>query len=148
MDLETVKITPHGEDWEQHRPLGISCAAFVSRSQSKVFAADPHNDQMTPDQVTEMVDWMDNLERHGAVFVTWNGLYFDWQVIAEESNAADKCQALALNHVDMMYHLFCAKGLSTEFDLGSVGHARRIQNRKHDRRTRPKNVGPMAGDKQ
>ena len=121
MDIETVKITPPGEDWETHRPLGISCAAFVSRSQSKVFAADPDNEQMTTEQVSQMVDWMDNLERHGAIFVTWNGLHFDWSIIAEESEVPDKCQELALGHIDMMYHLFCVKGFPLSLSAAATG---------------------------
>lgn len=124
MDLETVKITPPGEDWQQHRPLGISCAAFVSRTQSKVFSASPDNKQMTTEEVRQMVDWMENLERHGATFVTWNGLYFDWSVIAEESDDNDRCQELAINHVDMMYHLFCAKGFP--LSLASAAQGMRV----------------------
>ena len=121
MDIETVKITPQGEDWQAHRPLGISCAAFKSRTKSKVFSADPANEQMTMEEVCQMIDWMENLERHGAVFVTWNGLHFDWSVISEESGAYDRCQKLALGHVDMMYHLFCVKGFPLSLASAATG---------------------------
>ena len=121
MDIETVKIIETGEDWQSHRPLGIACAAFASRTQSKIFAADADKSQMTPDQVGEMVGWIENLVRHGAVMVTWNGLHFDWPVIAEESGAFDACQNLALEHVDMMYHLFCAKGFPLSLAVAADG---------------------------
>ena len=34
-DIETVKPFPKGERWHEHRPLGIACAASVSRCMDK-----------------------------------------------------------------------------------------------------------------
>ena len=46
----------------------------------------------------------------GYTLVTWNGLGFDFDVLAEESGRLDDCVRLANEHVDMMVHLFCVKG--------------------------------------
>jgi hypothetical protein len=42
--------------------------------------------------------------------LTWNGLGFDLDVLAEESGSRDLRKELAKNHVDMMFHVFCEKG--------------------------------------
>lgn len=46
----------------------------------------------------------------GYTWLTWNGLGFDLNVLAEEADAREQCQALAIQHVDMMFHVFCDRG--------------------------------------
>ncbi|NIO06801.1 MAG: hypothetical protein GTO40_01985, partial [Deltaproteobacteria bacterium] len=47
---------------------------------------------------------------------TWNGLGFDFDVLAEEADASEVCIDLALEHVDMMFHIFCDRGFPVALD--------------------------------
>jgi hypothetical protein len=42
--------------------------------------------------------------------VTWNGTGFDFDILAEESGMLAECKGLAVNHVDMMFHVLCRLG--------------------------------------
>ena len=42
--------------------------------------------------------------------LTWNGLGFDFDILAEESGMLDECRRLALGHVDMMFHIYAHLG--------------------------------------
>ena len=42
--------------------------------------------------------------------VTWNGVGFDLDILAEESGMLEECRQLAVGHVDMMFHVVCQLG--------------------------------------
>lgn len=115
-DLEIAKELPEGEtDWKQHRPLGITCAAtFASDDeQPELFysmAPDNYVPQMGKDDLYELVKYLEYKVERGYTIVTWNGLAFDFDVLAEESGMYVQCAKLAMNHVDMMFHIFCLRG--------------------------------------
>jgi hypothetical protein len=48
--------------------------------------------------------------RDGYTLLTWNGLSFDFNILAEESGLPEECGRLALAHVDMMFHVVCQLG--------------------------------------
>ncbi len=109
-DIETAKEIP-GEDfnWKPHRPLGITCIAsqttgddvpriWFSESESGTPAP-----QMTQQDVAAFVSHLTDAVADGIVPLSWNGLAFDFDIIAEESRLADECRSLARNHVDMMF---------------------------------------------
>jgi hypothetical protein len=52
----------------------------------------------------------------GYTILTWNGLGFDFDILGEESGSRDECKQLALNHVDMMFHVFCDRGFPVALD--------------------------------
>ena len=56
--------------------------------------------------VAELLNFVDS----GYTLVTWNGLNFDFNVLAEESGLPRECAQLALHHVDMMFHAVCQLG--------------------------------------
>ena len=118
-DIETAKIVEDGSvtDVLAARPLGISCAAAM--------ASDGHNTpilwhgrtetgtpspQMTQAEAAAMVRQLAQMADDGYTIVTWNGLAFDFNVLAEESGLPDVCETLALRHVDMMFHAVCVLG--------------------------------------
>ena len=116
-DIETAKEVP-GEDfnWKPHRPLGISCIAsksteceepriWLSRTDSGTPAP-----QMTQADVAAFVRYLSEAVKDGFVPLSWNGLAFDFDVLAEESALVDACRSLAQHHVDMMFHVVCEKG--------------------------------------
>ena len=57
----------------------------------------------------------------GYTLLTWNGLNFDFPVLAEESGLIAECQQLATNHVDMMFHVFCLKGHYLGLEAAALG---------------------------
>ena len=114
-DIETTKEFPDGDDWRDHRPLGIACAAAYSPSLHQPVTwyttdADGIAYQMSQGDLTLMVGQLQSLAANGYTIVSWNGLGFDFDVLAEESGMEAECRDLALNHIDMMFHLYVEKG--------------------------------------
>lgn len=116
-DVEIAKVVP-GDDfnWLQHRPLGISCAAAMpSDAQTPTVWYGKNTDGMPANQMSRaeagrMVNQLVEFVSQGYTLLTWNGLGFDLDVLAEESDNTEKCKYLAMNHVDMMFHVFCDRG--------------------------------------
>ena len=112
--------------WRFHRPLGITCAALYLEGEKPMLWYD-----VTPQKkpapkmsreyagrlVSELIDWVEK----GYMIFTWNGLGFDFDVLAEESNMWEECRHLALTHVDMMFHFFCLKGFPLKLDKAAKG---------------------------
>ncbi len=122
-DIETAKIVP-GEDfnWKPHRPLGITCAS-VLRCDSKETEAwyGKKRDgspaaQMSRAEAGKLVQALQRLVEKGYTLLTWNGLGFDLDVLAEESGCLEECREMALNHVDMMFHVFCDRGFPVKLE--------------------------------
>ena len=128
-DLETVKPFPQGTDWREHRPLGIGCAALHSSGQTAPATWCSRNpdgsiaERMTRKNLQALVrhltDWIQAPGEPRSI-VTWNGLGFDFDVLAEESEMPAECRELALAHVDMMFHVFCELG----YPIGLAAAAR------------------------
>ncbi len=107
-DIEIFKEIPEGEsDWKKHRPLGISCLAIMA-SDKRERPILSYADAKTPRplaayELKVAVKEMQRLANDGYVFVTVNGLGFDFDVLGEESGMVAECADLALNHhVDLM----------------------------------------------
>lgn len=127
-DIETAKEVP-GEDfnWRPHRPLGISCAAAFPQDAKEPIVWYGKNSDGTPAQrmsqeetgnvVRELVDRV----AQGYTLLTWNGLGFDFDVLAEESGCYRERRELAFNHVDMMFHVFCDRGYPVKLDKAAQG---------------------------
>jgi hypothetical protein len=123
-DLEIAKELPEdASDWKAHRPLGISCAAIQlshedPRGQTLLHYAGP---QMTNDECQVLVAELAGLAGDGYTLVTWNGLGFDWDVLAEESGLHAECARLALAHVDLMFIVVAIKGHYLALDTACRG---------------------------
>jgi hypothetical protein len=65
---------------------------------------------MRREEAAELAAYLVSMAERGYSILTWNGLSFDFDVLAEESGMLRECRALALGHVDMMFHLFCRLG--------------------------------------
>lgn len=127
-DIETAKDIP-GEDfhWEPHRPLGICCAAALSSGSTDPIIWHGKNadgsaaGKMSQTEVRAMVkslaEWMDQ----GFTLLTWNGLGFDLDIVAEEADDLEACRSLAMGHVDMMFHIFCDRGFPVALDKAAQG---------------------------
>lgn len=99
-------------DWDEHRPLGITCIALAWGDQTRTYAAP--GDRMDPSQVDEVVANLRTATERGYAITAWNGLSFDLRTLAEEcseENAAWlKRIAMSEHFVDPMFHFLCEKG--------------------------------------
>ena len=116
-DIETAKDIPGEEfNWRAHCPLGISCAAALKCDATEPILWHGKSDDGTPAkqmsraEAKELVRQLTELTTQGYTLLTWNGLGFDFDVLGEESGCRDECGELAIDHVDMMFHVFCDRG--------------------------------------
>jgi hypothetical protein len=126
-DIEIAKVI-HGDfsTWRSQRPLGISCAAVLfdgcepelwfSKTDRGGYAS-----QMRLRDAVLLVERLVSAVDKGWKIVTWNGLGFDFNVLAEESGCWEACRDLALAHVDMMFHFFCVMGYPLSLDKAARG---------------------------
>src|SRR6516162_11568749 len=135
-DIETAADIPGPDfNWRPHRPIGITCAAIVASDSlqpvvwhARTGAGAPAA-RMAGDEAREVVKTLVQKSAEGYTIITWNGLGFDFDVLAEESEAAEPCRELALGHVDMMFHVFCEKGfpVSLEKAAAAMGVAGKLE---------------------
>ncbi len=133
-DLEIAASLPDGcKDWREFRPLGITCAAC--QADYLTHPADPLNpyfwvagDVQYPErrpmiqhEAATLVSGLMGVIGRGYTIVTWNGLSFDFNVLAEESGMYEECVELALNHVDMMFIVVTLRGHYLGLDKAAKG---------------------------
>src|SRR5262245_5516537 len=116
-DIETAKVQPpHFREWKQLRPLGISCAAtYCDGASAPVLWYGQQRRtrpalQMSTVEARNLVNYLRKHVTMGFTIVTWNGIGFDFDILAEESGLYEQCKSLALGHVDMMFHMLCYLG--------------------------------------
>lgn len=127
-DIETARDIP-GEDfiWRPHRPLGISCAATLASDIDKPVlwfsntADGSAAARMSCEDAQKLAQFLVQMASEGYRILTWNGLGFDFDVLAEESSAAELCKQCALDHVDMMFHAFCSLGYPIALEKAAQG---------------------------
>ncbi len=126
-DIETAADIPGPDfNWRPHRPIGITCAAIVASDAPEPIVWHGKTDarapapRMTRDEAREVVKSLVQKAAEGYTVVTWNGLGFDFDVLAEESGAPEPCRELALGHVDMMFHIFCEKGFPVSLEKAAT----------------------------
>jgi transposase len=127
-DLETAKVQSVEEhDWKSHRPLGISCAATLLTGSDEpllwhgVTSRKRPTSRMRKREAVELVKYLVNQVERGFTIVTWNGVGFDFNILAEESGMVEACKVMALNHIDMMFHVLCHLGYGISLDSAARG---------------------------
>jgi len=126
-DIETAKDVP-GEDfnWKPHRPLGICCAAALAGDAPQPIVwhgkeGAKFAPRLSQSEARRIVEELERFVADGYTVLTWNGLGFDFDVLAEEADARERCRTLARNHVDMMFHFVCLKGFPVALDKAAAG---------------------------
>jgi hypothetical protein len=125
-DLETAKVTS-GRNWLSDRPLGICCAATWMQGQCEPVLwhgrtlQGHYASRMAVAEVRTLVKYLEGKLAEGWTIVTWNGTSFDFDILAEESKMRARCKALALTHVDMMFHLICSLGVGVSLNAAARG---------------------------
>ena len=128
-DIEIAQALPEGEpDWKAHRPLGITCAATLTGDTNELLlwhslANDHPADRMSQPDIVQLVDYLMTKANDEYTILTWNGLGFDFDILAEESGMFAECRRLAseMDHVDMMFHVFCKLGYPVGLDRAAKG---------------------------
>lgn len=128
-DLETAKLLPGLlGDLKAHRPLGITCAATLIQEQGEVptvwysrVADGTPAPQMDQVDLQALVGYLSGMVDAGYTILTWNGLNFDFDILAEESGLTNECKALAWQHVDMMFDFFCRRGFMVGLNNSAKG---------------------------
>jgi hypothetical protein len=126
-DIETSALPRWGHQRGRRQPVGITCAATLASDEPSprlwhaVDAAGQPADRMQPADARRLVGYLAQRAAEGYAVLTWNGLDFDFQVLAEESQALAECQRLAWGHVDMMFHVFCVQGFRVGLDKAAQG---------------------------
>ena len=127
-DIETAAEFPASAlDWRPYRPLGISCAATLASDETSArvwhgqTADGAPAPRMQKADAVGLVDYLASMTKAGYTILTWNGLAFDFDILAEESAAKDICKRLAWDHVDMMFHVFCKQGYRVALDKAAQG---------------------------
>jgi hypothetical protein len=126
-DLETAKILPEDAgDLLSHRPLGIACAAALRSDDPEPILwhggpADAPAPRLSRDDCRRLVADLEEKVREGYTLLTWNGLGFDFDILAEEADALEACARLARAHVDMMFHVHCDRGFGVALRNAASG---------------------------
>ena len=126
-DIETAKLLPEGvTDLLSHRPLGIACAAAADiEGQHEVLwygkTAGTFAAQMSRAEAQGLVHDLVGFVDGGYTLVTWNGVGFDFNILAEESGLSGECASLALAHIDLMFHIVCSRGFPLALDKVAQG---------------------------
>ena len=132
-DIETAKDVPGKDfDWKAHRPLGICCAAALPGDTGKPIiwhgtgggsggSGGKPAPRLSQDEARRVVEELEQFVAAGYTLLTWNGLGFDFDLLGEEADARDRCRTLAHNHVDMMFHFFCAQGYPAGLEKAAEG---------------------------
>ena len=110
------------ETWTLEEPYGISVAATMEDKLAPRTWYESLSEPapLSPRQAGFLVDYLKISHDRGYTTLTWNGLAFDYKVLAEVSGQWETCAALALSHVDMMFQFFCAYGFRV--GLNTVAH--------------------------
>jgi hypothetical protein len=127
-DVETAKELPgQTQNLLEHRPLGIACAATISSSDAEPkfwFGKDTDGKpalRMSRADLAELIEFLTKSVLEGYAILTWNGVGFDFDILAEESGLTKECQQLARAHVDMMFHIFCDRGFPVGLESATKG---------------------------
>lgn len=101
---------------------GISCAAALpSDTLEPVVWRAECRERMGPHDVKAMIHALMGWMEAGYQIVTWNGLGFDFRVMAEQSGYYAGARHLAQNHVDMMFQFFCETGFNLALKNAAAG---------------------------
>lgn len=108
-DLEIYKILTDMRNWPQQAPLGVTCAAVAFSDSNEVrFWSEPRP-MLDKSAISQLITDLTRISQTHTI-VTWNGANFDFQVLALEGGDVETCKSLALNHIDLMYLVYCQRG--------------------------------------
>jgi len=120
LDLEITNRLESFSQWRQYRPLGISCLAIVGTHSRQVFVAKAPQ-RILEERALDVVHFLyDEYFCKGYTIVSFNGLAFDFVVLADNggAEALKLCREMALSsqHIDLMFNAYMALGYNVSLD--------------------------------
>ena len=125
-DIETAKPVPEGPNPDRWH-LGIVCAATLACDQTdpeiwyEKTADGKPAPRMTKATAAGLVAHLRGMTDRGYTVLTWNGLAFDYVVLASESDEVEECRRQAAGQVDMMFQVVCSRGHRLAMDRAAQG---------------------------
>lgn len=129
-DTEISKPVINIKGWKHERPLGISCAAtFPTDKDMRIWHGGEKPDgrlgiQMSTTECRELAEYLLEMHTSGYTILTWNGLEFDFDILAEEckdETLGKGLANLALNHIDICFAVFSESGSLVSLDAAAKG---------------------------
>jgi len=129
-DTETSKPIINMKRWRYERPLGISCGTTITSDKDMQIwhgGEEPDGrlrEKMPATKCRELARYLIEMHARGYTILTWNGLEFDFDILAEEcqDEALRKDLAkLALNHIDIFFTVFSETGSLVSLDAAARG---------------------------
>ena len=119
-DLEIADDLPEGkiEDYD----LGVTCAATITETGRVKVWHDNYAPRMSLERAEDLVNYlMQQFNENDRFPVTWNGLGFDFRVLAEAAKMPGNCSYLAINHIDIAFSMLCSKGFMCGISKAAEG---------------------------
>ena len=126
LDIETGKIIDSASDWRSFRPLGISCAATLLSGDNEPSLwhggdrANP-NDRMSREEAAALVHYLEDRTKEGYTLAHLERAWLRLRHPGGGVSNALPVPPLALDHVDMMFHVFCQLGFGVGLDAAARG---------------------------
>lgn len=117
-DIETAGLAERERD-----KLDIFCAAIATEDSARPAFYLPACGKgcFSAGDAQKFVRELHALADSGYTLLSWNGLSFDFPVLASASGLHEVCAKLALRHVDIMFHVVCARGHYLGLDKAARG---------------------------
>ena len=129
-DIENAKQIRNIQQWRQERPVGICCAATLTTNNTLRLwhgAEQPDGrlrSRMSPNECIKLARYLLDMQASGYTVLTWNGLDFDLNILAEEcqdSEVQENLADLALNHIVVLFAVFSETGSLVSLDKAAKG---------------------------
>ena len=126
-DLEIAENLPEDGNIDWSVPLGVTCAGLATNAIQSWVAPDMEGLGYAP-KIADMTGLVERLERYGLQgfrIVTWNGMGFDFRVMAQETGEDvglyDRICDLAWEHIDIAFQMRVEKGYMIGLDAAAKG---------------------------
>ena len=125
LDIETAKVLPDGPTYDPSDRWGFAARRCWQRETISRSSGIPSTPTGRPVRrcsardTSQLLDFLGSQVADGFTILSWNGLGFDFDILAEESGRHDLCRQLAVTHVDLMFHVFCEKGFAVGLDAAA-----------------------------
>ena len=126
-DLKLSEPVPGGvNQWRYNPDIGVGCAATACDGAEPLLWYSLEADRgiapsMSQADLKRLVEYLQNAQQAGWNILSWNGLGFDFEVLAAKSGNWSACADLAKDHTDLMFHIFCVKGYPVSLDTVAHG---------------------------
>lgn len=134
-DLEIAEELPLDSPFDPvASPMGISCAAVANDNDAQLFHGATALYQepmlfsvgncMLIQECRDMADALYAYQRKGKRIVTWNGLGFDFPILAQSCQSTDYARLvaeIALAHTDVAYAMLCDRGYMISLQSAATG---------------------------